>query len=152
MCFRSYMKSINAGAAVACVIAAAQPVHSAEQAYPTRPIRLVVALAAGGPTDVVMRLVATKMSEQMAQQVVVDNRPAAGGAVAGEIVSKAPADGYTLFAGANGTIAIAPTLFEKLPYSVSRNLTPVGLIGNSPLAVMLHPSVQAQTMKDLLAL
>ena len=135
-----------------CAIGAGDAAHAAEQAYPNRPVRLVVALAAGGPTDVVMRLVATKLSEQLGQQVVVDNRPAAGGSVAGEIVSKAPADGYTLFAGANGTIAIAPNLFTKLPFSVSRDLTPVALIGNSPLAVMLHPAVPAQSMKDLLAL
>src|SRR5687767_5359023 len=135
------MKSIKAGVALACAITAGQTAHAAEQAYPTRPVRLVVALAAGGPTDVVMRLVAAKLSEQLGQQVVVDNRPAAGGSIAGEIVSTAPADGYTLFAGANGTIAIGPNLFAKLPYSVSRDLTPVGLVGNSPLAVMVHPSV-----------
>ena len=136
---------------ITAAIVAAQA-HAAEQAYPTRPVRLVVALAAGGPTDVVMRLVATKLSEQLGQQVVVDNRPAVGGSVAGEIVSKAPPDGYTLFAGANGTIAIAPNLFAKLPFSVSRDLTPVALIGNSPLAVMVHPSVAAYSTKDLLAL
>lgn len=142
---------ITAGAMVGA-LAVVLPAHAAEQAYPTRPVRLVVALAAGGPTDIVMRLVATKVSEQLGQQVVVDNRPAVGGSVAGEIVSKAPADGYTLFAGANGTIAIAPNLFAKLPFSVSRDLTPVALIGNSPLAVMLHPSVPASSMKELLAL
>jgi tripartite-type tricarboxylate transporter receptor subunit TctC len=125
---------------------------AAEPAYPTRPIRLVVALAAGGPTDVVMRLVAAKLSDQLGQQVVVDNRPAVGGSIAGEIVSKAPADGYTLFAGANGTIAIAPNLFSKLPYNVRRDLTPVALIGNSPLAVMVPPLSPVHTMKDLLAL
>lgn len=146
------MKRIKAAVTIACAIAATQAAHAAEQAYPTRPIRLVVALAAAGPTDTVMRLVAAKVSEQLGQQIVVDNRPAAGGAVAGDIVAKAPADGYTLFAGANGTIAIAPNLFAKLPFSVSRDLTPVALVGNSPLAVMVHPSVPAQSTKDLLAL
>ncbi|HZN25079.1 MAG TPA: tripartite tricarboxylate transporter substrate-binding protein, partial [Burkholderiales bacterium] len=116
------MKLIEAGVVIACAVATAHAAHAAEQAYPTRPVRLVVALAAGGPTDVVMRLVAIKLSEQLGQQVVVDNRPAVGGSVAGEIVSKAPPDGYTLFAGANGTIAIAPNLFAKLPFSVSRDL------------------------------
>ncbi len=146
------MKWIQAGMAIGCAIAAVQSAHAAEQAYPTRPVRLVVALAAGGPTDVVMRVVATKLSEQMGQQIVVDNRPAVGGSLAGEIVSNAPPDGYTLFAGANGTIAIAPNLFAKLPFSVSRDLTPVALIGDSPLAVMVHPSVPAQSMKDFLVL
>lgn len=146
------MKWSEAGIAIACALGVVQAAHAAEQAYPVKPVRLVVALAAGGPTDVVMRVVATKLSEQMGQQVVVDNRAAVGGSVAGEIVANAPADGYTLFAGANGTIAIAPNLFAKLPFSVSRDLTPVALIGNSPLAVMVHPSVPAQSMKDLLAL
>jgi tripartite-type tricarboxylate transporter receptor subunit TctC len=122
------------------------------QPYPTRPIRLVVALAAGGPTDIVMRIFAAKLTEQLGQQLVIDNRPAAGGSVAGEIVANAPADGYTLFAGANGTIAIAPNLFTKLPYSVSRDLTPVALVGNSALAVMVHPAVAASNMTDLVAL
>ena len=125
---------------------------AAAQNYPVRPIRMVVALAAGGPTDIVVRIVAARMSEQLGQQIVVDNRAAAGGAVAGDIVANAPADGYTLFAGANGTIAIAPSLFTKLPFSVARDFTPVALIGNSPFAVMVHPGVPAKSIADLLAL
>jgi tripartite-type tricarboxylate transporter receptor subunit TctC len=144
------MRLMKVVVAIACVVA--PQAYAAEQAYPTRPVRLVVALAAAGPTDTVMRLVAAKVSEQLGQQIVVDNRPAAGGAMAGEIVANAPADGYTLFSGANGTIAIAPNLFAKLPFSVSRDLTPVALVGNSPLAVMVHPSVPTQSTKDLLAL
>jgi tripartite-type tricarboxylate transporter receptor subunit TctC len=144
------MRLMKTVVAIACAIA--PPTYAAEQAYPTRPVRLVVALAAAGPTDTVMRLVAAKVSEQLGQQIVVDNRPAAGGAMAGEIVANAPADGYTLFSGANGTIAIAPNLFAKLPFSVSRDLTPVALVGNSPLAVMVHPSVPTQSTKDLLTL
>jgi tripartite-type tricarboxylate transporter receptor subunit TctC len=143
---------VKAAVVIVCAVVALQAAHASERAYPTRPIRLVVALAAAGPTDTVMRIVAAKLSEQLGQQVVVENRPAAGGSVAGEIVSNASADGYTLFSGANGTIAIAPSLFAKLPFSVSRDLRPVALIGNSPLAVMVHPSVPAHSMKDLLAL
>ena len=84
------MDLIKATVAAACAVAALQATHAAEPSYPTRPVRLVVALAAAGPTDTVMRLVAAKVSEQLGQQIVFDNRPAAGGAVAGEIVSKAP--------------------------------------------------------------
>ncbi len=113
---------------------------------------MVVALAAGGPTDIVMRIYATKMSELLGQQVVVDNRAAAGGAVAGDIVARALPDGYTLFAGANGTIAIAPSLFAKLPFSVSKDLTPVALVGNSPLAVMVRPGLPANSIKELIAI
>ena len=137
---------------VFCIAVTMHSAVASAQSYPARPIRLVVALAAGGPTDVVMRIYATKMTELLGQQLVVDNRAAAGGAVAGDIVAHAPADGYTLFAGANGTIAIAPSLFAKLPFSVSRDLTPVALVGNSPLAVMVHPAVPATSMKELIAL
>jgi len=141
--------------AVLIILSAVTFIHTgfaAAQSYPTRPIRVVVALAAGGPTDIVIRIVAAKMSEQLGQQLVIDNRAAAGGAVAGDIVANAPPDGYTLFAGANGTIAIAPSLFAKLPFSVSRDFTPVALVGNSPFAVMVHPGVPATSIKDLLAI
>lgn len=121
------------------------------QTFPNRPVRMVVALAPGGPTDVVARIYAAKLAEFLGQQVVVDNRPGAGGSVAGEIVSRSPADGHTLFVAANGTIAIAPNLLFKLPYSVSRDLAPVALIGNSPFAVMVHPGFPARTMQALLA-
>ena len=122
------------------------------QNYPTRPIRMVVALAAGGPTDTVARIFAARLADVLGQQVVIDNRPGAGGSVAGDIVAHAPADGYTLFVAANGTIAIAPHLLTRLPYNVAKDLTPVALIGNSPLAVMVHPALAANSMKDLIAL
>ena len=146
---------MNRARGILIVLSAVIFIHTsfaAAQTYPTRPIRVVVALAAGGPTDIVIRIVAAKMSEQLGQQLVIDNRAAAGGAVAGDIVANAPPDGYTLFAGANGTIAIAPSLFAKLPFSVSRDFTPVALVGNSPFAVMVHPGVPATSIKDLLAI
>ena len=121
------------------------------QQYPVRPIRMIVALAAGGPTDVVARIVAHKLTEFLGQQVIVDNRPGAGGSVAGELVARAPADGYTLFFAANGTYAIAPN-FMKLPYEVQKDLAPVALTGVSPLALMVHPSVPAKSVKELIAL
>lgn len=143
----------NAGARliVLSAITTITPSFTLAQSYPTRPVRMVVAQAAGGPTDVVTRIVGGKLSELLGQQVVVDNRPGAGGSVAGDIVAHAPADGYTLFAAANGTIAIAPH-FLKLPYSASKDLAPVALIGNSPLALMVHPGVPATSVKDLIAL
>ena len=121
------------------------------QSYPTKPIRMIVAQAAGGPTDVVTRIYATKLSELLGQQVVVDNRVGAGGTVAGEIVSRAPADGYTLCVMANGTAAIAPH-FIKLTYSVENDFAPVALIGDSPLALMVNPQLPATSVKELIAL
>lgn len=146
------MSRANAFLMVLAAITAMTCTRASAQNYPSRPIRMVVALAAGGPTDTVARIFAAKLSELLAQQVVVDNRPGAGGSVAGDIVAHAPGDGYTLFVAANGTIAIAPHLLTKLPYSVSRDLTPVALLGNSPLAVMVHPGLAATSMKELLAL
>jgi tripartite-type tricarboxylate transporter receptor subunit TctC len=121
------------------------------QSYPTKPIRMIVAQAAGGPTDVVTRIYATKLSELLGQQVVVDNRVGAGGTIAGEIVAHAPADGYTLCVMANGTAAIAPH-FIKVTYSVNKDFSPVALIGDSPLALMVNPALPATSLKELITL
>ena len=130
---------------------AVQAQKPAEPAFPTRPVRILVAQAAGGPTDVVARIYGTRLSEIQAQQAVVDNRPGAGGSVAGDITSRAPADGYTLMVAANGTLSIAPH-FIKLTYDARKDLVPVGLIGNSPLGLMVYPQLPAATFKDLIAL
>jgi len=122
------------------------------QNFPTKPIRMVIALAAGGPTDVVIRMFSSKLSENLGQQIIIDNRPGAGGNIAGELVSKAPADGYTLFSAANGTIAVAPNLWKTLTYSVLKDLTPVALVGNSPLVLTIHPSLPPKSVKELVEL
>jgi tripartite-type tricarboxylate transporter receptor subunit TctC len=130
---------------------AAQTPKAGDAGYPGRPIRMIVAQAAGGPTDVAARVYATRLSEIMGQQAVVDNRHGAGGSVAGEITSRAPADGYTLMVAANGTLAIAPHLI-KLSYNARTDFVPVALIGNSPLGVMVAPNLPANSVKELLAL
>jgi tripartite-type tricarboxylate transporter receptor subunit TctC len=112
---------------------------------------MLVAQAAGGPTDVAARVLATRLSEIMGQQVVVDNRQGAGGSVAGEIAARAPADGHTLMVAANGTVAIAPHLI-KLPFSMRNDFVMTALIGNSPLGLMVAPNLPAQSVKELLAL
>jgi tripartite-type tricarboxylate transporter receptor subunit TctC len=121
------------------------------QPYPTKPIRMIVAQAAGGPTDVVARIYATKFSELVGQQVVVDNRVGAGGTIAGELVAQAPADGYTLCVMANGTVAIAPHMIP-LKFNVLKDFAPVALIGDSPLALMIYPGLSANSLQDLIAL
>jgi tripartite-type tricarboxylate transporter receptor subunit TctC len=132
-------------------IASISPICTSAQTYPAKPIRMIVAQAAGGPTDVVTRIYATKLSEVLGQQVVVDNRVGAGGTIAGELVAQAPADGYTLCVMANGTAAIAPH-FIKLNYSVSKDFAPIALIGDSPLALMVYPALPAASLKELIAL
>ena len=119
--------------------------------YPAKPIRMIVAQAAGGPTDVVARIYGTKLSELLGQQVVVDNRVGAGGTIAGEMVAQAPADGYTLCVMANGTAAIAPHMV-KVKFSVLKDFAPVALIGDSPLALMVNPGLPANSLKELIAL
>ena len=111
---------------------------------------MLVSQAAGGPTDVVARIYAARMAELLGQQLVADNRQSSGGGIAGEITVRAPADGYTLLVAANGTIAVAPHLV-KLTFDARKDLTPVALIGNSPLGLMVHPPLPVQSVKELLA-
>lgn len=136
---------------LAAVVAPASAPKAADTAFPTRPVRMLVAQAAGGPTDVVARIYAVKLSELLGQQVVVDNRPGAGGSVAGEITSRAPADGYTLMVAANGTLAVAPHMI-KLTYDARKDLAAVALIGNSALGLMVSPQLPANSVKELVAL
>jgi len=147
MRWASRMRKTLALAALAVTI----PSGALAQAYPTKPIRMVVSQAPGGPTDVVARIYATRLAEILGQPVVVDNRVSAGGTIAGEVVARAPADGYTLCVMANGTLAIAPH-FIKVTYRVNEDLAPVALIGDSPLALMVSPSLGVSSLKELIAL
>jgi tripartite-type tricarboxylate transporter receptor subunit TctC len=137
--------------AACLLLTTALAVPAFAQNYPTRPLRMIVALAAGGSSDVVARVIAVRLSEQLGQQVVIDNRPGAGGSVGGDLAANAPADGYTLFFAASGTLAIAPNML-KLGYDVSRDLAPVSMVGVSPFAIMVHPSMPVKTVKELIAL
>lgn len=118
---------------------------SAQQAYPTRPINMLLGFPAGGGTDFVARVVASKLSEQMGVPVAVVNRPGANANIATELAVKAPADGYTVLFQTSA-IAISPALYAKLNYDVMRDLAPVALIGITPLVFVVHPSVPAANM------
>jgi tripartite-type tricarboxylate transporter receptor subunit TctC len=122
------------------------------QDYPSRPITLVVPYAAGGGNDVMARTVADKMSKSLGQQIVVDNRPGAGGNIATRQVAKAAPDGYTLVIGGTGTLAVNPTLYANAGYDPRKDFAPIGLIGESALIVLLHPSLPARTIPELIAL
>ena len=124
----------------------------AGQAYPTKPIRLIVPQAAGGSTDILSRMVAQKLGDEFGQQVVLDNRAGANGIIGTDLVAKAPADGYTLLAGGTGTIAINISLYGKLPYDPVRDFAPVALIAYSTSVLVVHPSVAAKTIADVIAL
>src|SRR5213594_3087545 len=128
------------------------PVAVAQSSFPSRPLRLVVPFPPGGPTDIVARPVAQKLSEQLGQQVLVDNRGGAGGNIGAESVAHAAPDGYTLLMGTVGTQAINPALYSKLAYDPTRDLAPVALVAAAPVALVVHPSVGAKSVKELLEL
>ncbi len=122
------------------------------QSYPARPIRLVVPFPPGGGSDTMGRIVGQKLNERLGQQVVVDNRPGAGGSIGADAVAKAPADGYTLLLGSASEIAQYPNVNPKLPYNPQRDFAPVTLVGNVPLVLVVHPSLPVRSVKDVVAL
>ena len=121
------------------------------QAYPGKPIRMVVPFAAGaGSNDIMARLIAQKLSESFGQQVVVDNRPGASGIIGCDIVAKAQPDGYTVLM-MSLTLAVNPSLFKKLPFDSERDLAPVTMVASAPLMLVMHPSVPAKSVAELIA-
>lgn len=121
------------------------------QAYPVKPVRMLFGYTAGGAGDVSARMLAAKLAESLGQNVIVENRPGAGGAIADEAVAKSPPDGYTLLYAA-GSTAILPALRAKLPYDVERDFAPVSLVVITSFALTIHPSVPVQDVKSLIAL
>ena len=120
------------------------------QSYPSRPIRFVVAAAPGGGVDVVARLLAPKLSELLGQQIVVDNRAGANGLIGAEVVAKASADGYTWLFG-TGQHTVNPSLVKKVPYDIVKDFAPVSLVLHAPYFLMVHPTVPASSVKELVA-
>lgn len=122
------------------------------QGYPNKPLKLIVPFPPGGPTDIVGRLMAQKLSEGLGQQIVVENRAGAGGTVGSDAAAKAPADGYTLLYGSTSTLAIAPSLYPNLPYQPLQAFAPISLVSIGPIFVTVHASVPAQTLAEFIAL
>jgi tripartite-type tricarboxylate transporter receptor subunit TctC len=120
------------------------------QAYPTRPVRVVVGFAAGGPTDIVARLMGQWLSERSGQQFVIENRPGAGSNIATEVVVRAPPDGYTLLIF-DASPAINATLYDKLSFNFIHDIAPVASIVRLPFVILLNPSVPAKTIVDFIA-
>lgn len=136
---------ICAGCCLGAMATTAQP-----QGYPLKPIRVVVPYPAGGAADITARLVGQKMTERFGQTVVVENRPGAGGAIGADIVAKSAADGYTVLLSSPAEIAVLPHL-QKVPYSVDKDLAPVSLAVTTPLILVVHPSLSATTVTELIA-
>jgi len=120
--------------------------------YPSKPIRFVVAFPPGGGTDLVARTIAPRLAERLAQQVVVDNRPGAGGNLGTEIVAKSAPDGYTMLMGSVGPLAINASLFARLPFDPLKDLAPVTLAASTPNILVVHPSLPVASVHELIAL
>ncbi|MEO7729242.1 MAG: tripartite tricarboxylate transporter substrate binding protein [Burkholderiales bacterium] len=121
------------------------------QGYPAKPIRIIVSYPAGGANDIVARMVGQKLHETLGANIVVDNRAGAGGTIGADIAAKAPADGYTLLMAA-GAHTLAPSLYSKLPYDIARDFAPVSICAKSTYLLVVHPSVPARSVKELIAL
>ena len=122
------------------------------QTYPSKPIRMVVPFAAGGPTDVYARAVGQELTKLLGQPVIVDNRPGAGGNLGADLVAKSPPDGYNVVLGAVGAFAVNMTLYPKMPYDVLRDFAPVSLVAIVPMVLVVNPGVPVKTPKELVEL
>jgi tripartite-type tricarboxylate transporter receptor subunit TctC len=122
------------------------------QRYPVKPIRFIVPFSAGGGADIVARAIGQKLSEPLGQQVIIDNRTGAAGIIGTEAAAKSPPDGYTIVLGQTGPNSINPSLYESLPYDASKDFAPITLTTIYPYLLVLHPSVPARNVKELIAL
>lgn len=140
---------VFAGLLLACVVSVTE---AAEAKYPNRPVRFIAPFVPGGPSDILARLMSAKLTESMGQQFIVDNRGSAGGVVGFEIGAKAPPDGYTLTLAANSGLTISPHVFKKLPYDPQRDFQPITQLTVGGNVVVVHPSVEARSIKEFIAL
>jgi tripartite-type tricarboxylate transporter receptor subunit TctC len=124
---------------------------AAAQNYPTKPVRIIIGLSAGGGTDVLTRIIAQRLTEVWGQNVIVENRPGASGFIAGELVAKSPPDGYTLIMGAQSGLAVAPALYGRAPYDTLKDFAPITLVGSTPLLMIVHPSFPPKTFGEFVA-
>lgn len=143
------LASAAAGLAVSAVVL---PVFSQTENYPSRPVRFIVPLPPGGGADLVARVVAERLSKNLNQQVLVDNRAGGGTVIGADLAAKSSADGYTLLLGTATTHAINASLVKKLPYDPIRDFAPISLVAVLPQIIVAHPSLPANTLPELIAL
>ncbi len=133
-------------------LAGGLPACANAQAWPIKPLRLVVPFPPGGTVDITARVIQPGLAEQLGQSVIVENRGGAAGMVGAEHVARAAPDGYTLLMGSNSTFSVAPALNPKAPYDPVRDFSPVSMVGTTPFVLVVHPSVPARSVKELVAL
>ena len=138
---------------LACLLAALLPLApAAAQQYPNKPIRVIAPSSAGGPVDVIARILAPAWSEVLGQPMVIDNRAGAAGQIGTEMAAKALPDGYTVLLGFSGPLVIVPQINVSTPYDTLKDLAPVSLVAAAPYVLLVHPNVAAKTVKELVAL
>jgi tripartite-type tricarboxylate transporter receptor subunit TctC len=142
-------KTLRQLLAIACLAMASG--IAAAQAWPGKPIHFIVPYPAGGPVDSVARLLGQKVAEALKQPVIVENKPGAGGNIGADFVAKAPPDGYTILMGAVATHAINPALYPSIPYDAARDFAPVTQVAATPNVLVVHPSVPAKNVTELIA-
>ena len=143
----------QSGAAVICgIILLAATGFAPAQSYPNRSIRIIDAYPAGGAADFLARVVAQKMTPSLGQNVVVENRPGAGGNLGAEVAARSPADGYTLFVGVSTALTSSVSLYAKLAYDITKDFAPITTLGNGVYVFVSHPSLPVKTVADLIAL
>ena len=125
---------------------------AAAQSYPVKPLRIIVPFPAGGNADILARILGQKMTESLGQQIIVDNRAGAAGIIGAQAAAKSPPDGYTLFMGTTGTQTTNPAVYAKLPYDALKDFAPVSNFAGSPYLLVVHPSLPAKNVKELIAL
>lgn len=133
-------------------MAASAATRAFAQAFPSRPVHLIVPFTPGGSSDVLARAIGQELARALGQPVVIDNVPGAGGSLGGEKAARAPADGHTLFMGHIGTLGVNPSLYPKLGYDPLRSFTPVAWVARVPNVLAVHPSLPVQNLKELAAL
>jgi tripartite-type tricarboxylate transporter receptor subunit TctC len=145
------MKTFLTSCVLLTLLSAADVAH-AQQAYPARPIRMLVPFAPGGGTDISARVIGQKMTEQLHQTIIVDNRTGASGHIAMEIAARAAPDGYTLIMSTVAPMAFSPALFKSLPFDTLKDYAPVALASSTVFAIVVPPSLPAKNLKELIAL
>jgi tripartite-type tricarboxylate transporter receptor subunit TctC len=135
----------------ACLTAIAGMHAACAQSYPAKPVRLLIGFAPGGGADIVARSLTPRLADALGQQIIIDNRPGANGIIAAELAAKAPPDGYTLLV-APGNYAFAPAMYSKLSFDMTTAFAPVSQLAETPLLVVVHPSLPVKSIKELIAL
>ena len=150
--FSSLKSALTLAALAACALAPMQQASAQTAAWPSKPVRIIVSFPPGGTSDIVARLIGQHLTDKLGQQFIVDNRPGAGGTLAGELVHKEAPDGYTLILANNAPFTIAPTQFKKIPYDPVADFTHIGYIGASAPGLLVQPSLGVKNLGDFIAL